>query len=138
MSIHTPVLPAPPVFSKICHVPDLLVDGEPVISLYADDEQALHIQCRLRDSGHLVLFPVTFRLVNRYLSGDYTLAQLIAQAPCTQLMLVTRGHNLLEIEKTTFDAGKLRFAHKRYPEIQHCKSASIDEIRRGLHACMRG
>ena len=136
MSVHT--LPPPPVFSKICRVPDLLVDGEPVISLYADDEQVLHIQCRLDDSGHLVLFPITFRLVNRYLSGDYTLAELLERAPCTQLMLVTRSHNLLDIDKEGFNAGKLRFAHHRYPEIERCKSASIDEIRRGLHACMRG
>ncbi len=137
MSFTRTLPPPPPVFSKICRVPDLLVDGGPVISLYADDEQVLHMQCRLRGSGHLVLFPVTFRLVNRYLSGDFTLAQLIEQAPCQQLMLVTRGHNLLELDKSIFDASSLRFAHKRYPEIQHCKEASIDEIRRGLHACMR-
>ena len=72
-----------PVFSKIAHVPDLLCDGQPILSLYADAELVLHMQCRLRESGRLVLFPVTFRLVNRYLSGDFTLAEFIRQAPAT-------------------------------------------------------
>ena len=134
----THTLPTPaPVFSKVCRVPDFLVDGDPVLSLYADHEQVLHMQARLRDSGHLVLFPVTFRLVNRYLSGDFTLAELIERAPSDTVTLVTRAHNLLPIDKLGFDLGRLRFAHKRYPLIRHCKQASVDEIRRGLHACMR-
>ncbi len=140
MSVPTLTFAAPlqPVFSKICRIPDLLAEGsEPILSLYADDDQVLHIQCRLQTSGHLVLFPVTFRLVNRYLNGDYTLAQLIECAPCSSLMLVTRGHNLLELDKETFEVAQLSFAGMRYPEIRTHKAASIEEIRRGLHACLR-
>ncbi len=139
MIVSTPTLtPAlQPIFSKICRIPDLLSDDQPILSLYADDGQVLHIQCRLQSSGHLVLFPITFRLVNRYLNGDYTLAQLIECAPCTSLMLVTRGHNLLELDKETFDVSQLSFAGMRYPEIRSHKAASIEEIRSGLHACLR-
>ena len=137
MSIQTTTTTAP-IFSKICRIPDLLADATPVMSLYADNEQVLHMQCRLQNSGHLVLFPVTFRMVNRYLSGDYTLAELVSSSPCENILLVTRGHNLLELSKATFDAGCLQFATKYYPDILCCKTASIDDIRRGLHACMRG
>lgn len=132
----TPAL-AQPVFSKISSVPDLLSDAEPIISLYADAEQVLHIQCRLEPSGHLVLFPVTFRLVNRYLIGDYTLADLVRHAPCAHLLLVTRAHNILEIDKASFDATKLSFAGMRYPDIREHKAATLREIRDGLHACIR-
>ncbi len=140
MTVSPAALTAPvqPVFSKICRIPDLLAEGgEPILSLYADDDQVLHIQCRLQTSGHLVLFPVTFRLVNRYLNGDYTLAQLIECAPCTTLMLVTRAHNLLELDKDDFDVSRLSFAGMRYNEILSHKSASLEEIRSGLHACLR-
>ena len=137
MTTTSPQAPAQPVFSKICHVPDLLCDGEPILSLYADAEQVLHMQCRLRASGHIVLFPVTFRLVNRYLSGDFTLADLVAQAPCSELMLVTRAHNFLAIDKRDFDVDQLSCAALRYPEIRDGKGASLREIREGLHACMR-
>ena len=138
MTTTTTPAPLQPVFSKICRVPDLLCDGQPILSLYADAEQVLHMQCRLWPSGCLVLFPVTFRLVNRYLSGDFTLAEVLAQAPCEALMLVTRGHNLLEIPKDTFDAEQLTCAGLRYHEITDNKRASVREIRDGLHACMRG
>ena len=126
------------VFSKIDRVPDLLSDEGAILSLYTDGDQVLHMQCRLRKSGYLVLFPVTFRLVNRYLSGDYTLAEVVERAPCRQLLLVTRGHNLLELEKATFDLSQLSFSDQRYPGIPFCKVATVDEIRRSLHACMRG
>ena len=126
------------IFSKIDRVPDLLADEGAILSLYTDEDQVLHLQCRLRKSGYLVLFPVTFRLVNRYLSGDYTLTEVVERAPCRQLLLVTRGHNLLELEKESFDMEQLSFSDQRYPGIQFCKIATVDEIRRSLHACMRG
>ena len=126
------------VFSKIDRVPDLLSDEQAILSLYTDAEQVLHMQCRLRRSGYLVLFPVTFRLVNRYLSGDYTLGEVVRRAPCDELLLVTRAHNILELAKDGFDLAQLSFADKRYPAIRFCKVASVDEIRRSLHACMRG
>lgn len=132
-----PTAPQQPVFSKICHVPDLLCDGQPILSLYADAEQVLHMQSRLRGSGRLVLFPVTFRLVNRYLVGDFTLAELLRQAPCTELMLVTRAHNLLPLPKDTFDVSQITCASLRYPDIRANKRATVREIRDGLHACMR-
>ena len=137
MTTTLPPAPTQPVFSKIYHVPDLLCDGQPILSLYADAEHVLHMQCRLRTSGHLVLFPVTFRLVNRYLSGDFTLAALVRQAPCTEVILVTRGHNLLPIDRASFDAEQLCCATVRYPEIRAERGASLRAIREGLHACMR-
>lgn len=137
MTTTTPPASPQPVFSKICHVPDLLCDGQPILSLYADAEQVLHMQSRLRRSGRLVLFPVTFRLVNRYLAGDFTLAELLAQAPCHELMLVTRGHNLLPLPKASFDVSQLTCAALRYPDIRGRKAATVREIRDGLHACMR-
>ena len=137
MTTTTPPASLQPVFSKICHVPDLLCDGRPILSLYADAEQVLHMQCRLRGSGYLVLFPVTFRLVNRYLAGDFTLAELVRQAPCTEVILVTRGHNLLPVARDGFDAERLCCASVRYPEIRAERSASLRAIREGLHACMR-
>lgn len=137
MTTTTPPAPAQPVFSKICRVPDLLCDGQPILSLYADAEHVLHMQCRLRGSGHLVLFPVTFRLVNRYLAGDFTLAELVREAPCTEVILVTRGHNLLPLERDGFDAERLSCATVRYPDIGRERAASLREIREGLHACMR-
>lgn len=136
MSAHHPTLSLP-VFSKIARVPDLLWDGGSLLSLYTDDQQVLHMQCRLRKSGILVLFPVTFRLVNRYLSGDFSLAQVLAQAPGDHVMIVTQRHNFLEVSKQEFDASQLVFAHKRYPQIRFCKVADLDDIRRGLHDCMR-
>ena len=126
------------VFSKISRIPDLLSDDGSILSLYTDAEQVLHMQCRLRKSGYLVLFPVTFRLVNRYLSGDYTLAEVVDRAPCEHVLLVTRRHNILELSKKTFDIEQLSFATKHYPQIRYCKVATVDEIRRSLHSCMRG
>ena len=126
------------VFSKISRIPDLLSDGEAILSLYTDADQVLHMQCRLLGSGYLVLFPVTFRLVNRYLSGDYTLTEVVERAPCRALLLVTRRHNILELEREGFDCAQLSFAEIRYPAIAAHKVASVDEIRRSLHACMRG
>ena len=138
MSIQVATKVAKPVFSKIDRVPDLLSDEASIVSLYTDHDQVLHMQCRLRKSGYLVLFPVTFRLVNRYLSGDYTLAEVVGRAPCEEVMLVTRGHNILDLDKEAFDLTQLSFADKRYPTIRYCKVASVDEIRRSLHSCMRG
>ena len=132
-----PPTPRQPVFSKICHVPDLLCDGQPILSLYADGEDVLHVQSRLRGAGHLVLFPVTFRLVNRYLNGDFTLAELLAQAPCHEVTLVTRAHNTLAIPKDSFDVAQLTCSALRYPEARDERSATLREIRDGLHACMR-
>lgn len=135
----TQVAPHPQhVFSKISRVPDLLTDGETILSLYTDADQVLHMQCCLKGGGHLVLFPVTFRLVNRYLSGDYTLAEVVDRAPCTTLLLVTRRHNLLELDKEDFDCDQLSYARTYYPAIEGSKGATVDEIRRSLHACMRG
>ena len=134
----TQTLHAEYAFSKIDRVPDLLNDDGSIVSLYTDGDSVLHMQCRLRRSGYLVLFPVTFRLVNRYLSGDYTLAEVVDRAPCEELLLVTRRHNILELEKGDFDVEQLSFARKRYPAIRFCKVASVDEIRRSLHSCMRG
>ena len=125
------------VFSKITRVPDLLADQHPIVSLYVDGDQVLHMQCRLEASGFIVLFPVTFRLINRYLSGDYSLAEVVEQAPCEELYVVTRGHNLLELPKDGFDATQLSFAGDYYPEIRLCKTNSIASIRQGLHDCMR-
>jgi len=134
----TQVAPLPQhVFSKISRIPDLLSDGSTILSLYTDADQVLHMQCRLRGCGYLVLFPVTFRLVNRYLSGDYTLSQVVDRAPCRQLLLVTRGHNILELDKGAFDFAQLSFGEVNYPSIDQHKVASVDEIRRSLHACMR-
>jgi len=126
------------VFSKISRVPDLLADDAAIVSLYTDADRVLHMQCTLESSGYLVLFPVTFRLVNRYLSGDYTLAEVIDRAPTEELLLVTRRHNILPLSKEEFDVEQLSYARKRYPSIPLCKVASVDEIRRSLHSCMRG
>ncbi len=139
--IHSPmttqVAQSTHVFSKINRIPDLLADGGSILSLYTDADQVLHMQCRLNKSGYLVLFPVTFRLVNRYLSGDYTLAEIVDRAPCHELLLVTRGHNILELAKECFDVSQLSFALNRYPAIALGKVATVDEIRRSLHMCMR-
>ena len=125
------------VFSKISRVPDLLSDGAPIVSLYVDAKQVLHMQCRLKSSGFIVLFPVTFRLVNRYLNGCYTLDEVVAQAPCEEIYVVTRRHNLLPIDKEDFDTLQLECSGITYPAILTHKVASIEEIRLGLHACMR-
>ncbi len=125
------------VFNKVSRVPDLLHENGPIVSLYTDSEQILHMQCRLRHSGMLVLFPVTFRLVNAYLLGERTLAETVANAPCGELLLVTRAHNILELNKETFDYSQLSFAHQRYPTIGYCKVAPVKEIRELLSSCMR-
>ena len=125
------------VFSKIDRVPDLLRIGDATLSLYADGSRVLHVQAHLRDSGLLVLFPVTFRLVNRYLAGDFDLAGLVERAPCEELLLVTPSHNLLPVDKAAFDVDQLCYSRARYPGIDAGKVASVQEIRDALSACMR-
>lgn len=138
----TDLAPAPParprsIFSKIDRVPDLLRDGDATVSLYADGARVLHMQSHLCDSGLLVLFPVTFRLVNRYLTGDFGLAGLAERAPCDELLLVTRNHNLLALDKDAFDVEQMCHSRERYPRISEGKVATVQEIRDALGACMR-
>lgn len=140
----TPALPAPAgarprsVFSKIDRVPDLVRRGEATLSLYADGSRVLHVQAHLCESGLLVLFPVTFRLVSRYLGGEFDLAGLVERAPCDELLLVTRSHNLLPVCKDAFDVDQLCYSRDRYPQIDALgKVASVQAIRDALGECMR-
>lgn len=126
------------VFAKINRVPDLLYNNGTILSLYTDESQILHMQCSLEGTGHLVLFPVTFRLVNRYLNGEYTLKEVVNRAPCSDLLLITKMHNVLEINKYEFDVTQLKYSEHRYPSLKDCKVATVDEIRNSLHECMRG
>ena len=126
------------IFSKIDRVPDLVRRGDATLSLYADGARVLHVQAHLRPSGLLVLFPVTFRLVSRYLGGDFDLAGLVERAPCDELFLVTRSHNLLHVCKDAFDVDQLCYARERYPHIDAVgKVATVRQIRDALSDCMR-
>ena len=119
-------------------MPDLVRQGHATLSLYADGARVLHVQAHLCASGLLVLFPVTFRLVNRYLAGDFDLAGLVERAPCDELLLVTRSHNLLPLCKDDFDVDQLCYSRERYPHIDALtKVATVQEIRDALSECMR-